>query len=38
MTDNRRLKRAIRERMSKTGEPYTVARRAVMAERSKTDN
>lgn len=33
MTDNRRLKQAVRERMSRTGEPYNVARRAVLAER-----
>lgn len=32
MTDNRRLKQTIRERMAKTGEAYNVARRRVLAE------
>ncbi len=35
MTDNRNLKRAIRARMAVTGEPYTLARRMVLAERAK---
>lgn len=33
MTDQRNLKRAIRARMKRTGEPYTVARRKLLAER-----
>lgn len=32
MTENKALKKAIRERMSETGESYTEARRAVLAE------
>ncbi len=31
MTQNRGLKAAIRRRMAETGEPYTEARRAVLA-------
>lgn len=33
MTENRARKRTIRARMAATGEPYTVAARAVDAER-----
>jgi hypothetical protein len=31
MTENKALKAAIRERMAETGEPYSVARHAVLA-------
>lgn len=37
MTDNRKQKRAIRERMSRTGEPYTLARRRHLAELIRSD-
>ncbi|MFC8064355.1 hypothetical protein [Streptomyces sp. NPDC057293] len=33
MTENKALKKAIRERMAVTGEPYNTARRAVLAQR-----
>lgn len=37
MTDNRRLKRLVRERMERTGEKYTVALRAVKEDRSEPE-
>jgi len=36
MTDQKKLKRAVRARSSKTGESYTAARRQVLAARSKS--
>ena len=37
MTENKAFKAAIRERMAETGEPYSVARRAVESgQRSRT--
>jgi hypothetical protein len=36
MTSNANLKRLVRERMQRTGENYTVALRAVLAEREPT--
>lgn len=37
MTDNRKQKRAIRERMKITGEPYTLARRRHLAQERPDD-
>lgn len=35
MTDNRRFKQKVRERMAKTGESYTDARRKILEEAAK---
>lgn len=37
MTTNRNFKRAVRERMAATGENYTRARNALLAERAQRD-
>lgn len=37
MTQNAALKKIVRARMAETGEKYTVALRAVMAERGQPD-
>ncbi|MFF8869581.1 hypothetical protein, partial [Streptomyces massasporeus] len=38
MTENKALKKAIRKRMSETGEPYNTARRTVLAKHQSDSN
>jgi hypothetical protein len=38
MTENRNFKRAVRDRMSQTGEKYMVARRALLEERETRES
>lgn len=37
VTKNSMFKKMVRSRMAATGEPYTVARRAILAERAETE-